>query len=341
MSVRTLGRGVVWLALCGIASAQQVRVQPASPIAFPAETDSNSPALWIQNQLVLFNSTGIEPIRSWGATQSALTQSEPVVLGPSIHHPYWIESTWQDFDGTILAWYHHEPPGVCGKSNLTAPQIGALMSTDGGQSFSDLGIILESGYPVDCSSQNGYFAGGNGDFSVLLGRNRRYFYFLFSNYGGPAEAQGVALARLPFDRRYTPFGAVEKFNSGNWLEPGIGGQVTPIFPVTVPWNQSNTDAFWGPSLHFNTYLNKFVMLLNRSCCGPGWPQEGVYVSYNSNLSDPAGWTPPVKILDGATDGVWWYPQVIGHAPMGTDKIAGKNARLYVYGVSNWELTFDY
>ena len=113
---------------------------------------------------------------------------------------------------------------------------------------------------------------------------------------------------------------------------------TPIFPVTVPWNVANTDAFWGPSVHYNTYLDKFVMLLNRSCCDPGWPEEGIYVSFNDALSNPDGWTTPVKVLDGSE--AWWYPQVIGYAPNGTDKLAGRTARLYSNGISNWEIVFD-
>ncbi|MGH9666901.1 MAG: hypothetical protein ACRD9L_20960, partial [Bryobacteraceae bacterium] len=336
--MRTLGAAgaIVCAALGSSAAAQQVQLQPAQTLTFPSDTDSNSPALWSNRQLVLYNSTGIGPVRSTGSGQSHLGDLEWVVLGPSTHVPYWIEATWTDSDGNIFAWYHHEPRGICGALPLTAPQIGALVSRDGGRSFSDLGIVLESGYPVDCSAQNGYFAGGHGDFTVIQGRNLDYLYFLFSNYSGPLEAQGVAVARMPLDRRYNPFGAVEKYYEGDWLEPGVGGRVTPIFPATVAWAAANADSFWGPSVHWNTFLNKFVMLLNRSCCSPGWPQEGVYVSFNGTLSDPQGWTAPVKILDDAG----WYPQVLGLGPGRTDKLAGRVARLYVYGVSSWEIVFE-
>ena len=316
--------------------AQQVKLRPAPTVQFPSEVDSNSPALWIGEDLVVYNSTGNGPVRSTGANQFRLERSQPVVLGPSIHWPYWIEATWADDDGTIFAWYHWEPQNLCRNSRLTAPKIGALVSRDGGKSFSDLGIILESGYSIDCSSQNGYFGGGHGDFSVLLSRNRSHFYFLFSNYGGPVESQGVAIARMPFQRRNNPFGAVKKYYGGEWSEPGIGGQITPVFPASVDWKFADADSFWGPSVHWNSYLNKFVMLLNRSCCSPGWPQEGVYVSFNDSLSNPAGWTAPVKILED----VFWYPQVLGRWPDGTDKSAGRVARLYVFGVSNWQVVFE-
>ena len=78
------------------------------------------------------------------------------------------------------------------------------------------------------------------------------------------------------------------------------------------------------------------MLLNHACCWPGWPQEGVYVSFNSTLSNPTGWSAPVKILD--TNG--WYPQVLGMSRAGTDSFAGEVGRLYAGGASNWEIVLE-
>lgn len=334
---RILGLRVAFflaVSFLGVAQTATVRVVPGH--AFPATVDSNSPAVRINGKLVIYNSTGLGPVRSAGPNQFNLPESNYVSLIPLAHRPYWIESTWLDESGAIFAWYHHEPSGVCGRIPLTAPQIGALVSYDGGNTFFDLGIVLASGYPDDCTAQNGYFAGGHGDFSVVLGLNRNYFYFLFSNYSGPPDSQGVVLARMPVERRYTPVGAVEKYFQGSWSEPGLGGQVSAIFPATVSWSQPDADAFWGPSVHWNTYLKKFVMLLNRSCCAPGWPQEGVYVSFNSALANAQGWSTPVKILDS----VPWYPQVIGMGPEGTDKQAGRKAPLYIGGTSYWDIVFD-
>jgi hypothetical protein len=330
-----MARAVVCAFFISAAVAQQVTLLPAPAVSFPAETDSNSPAFWNDQGLVLYNSTGLGPIRSAGADQYHLWDSEPVTLG-STHRPYWIEATWTDADGTVFAWYHHEPGGLCGKARVTAPEIGALVSYDGGQTFYDLGIVLENGYGIDCSSPNGFFGGGNGDFTVVLGPWHRFFYFLFSNYGGPVEEQGVAIARMPFEQRFSPVGAVHKYYQNRWQEPGIGGSVTPIFPAGVSWQEAQTDAFWGPSVHWNSYLNKFVMLLNHSCCSPGWPQEGIYVSFSDSLATPSAWTAPAKILEGGG----WYPQVLGRRPDGTDKLAGHSARFYLYGVSNWEIIFD-
>ena len=298
----------------------------------PSPTDSNSPGHWWNGNFVLFNAMGT-PYRSQGAGQFSLGNATQVSFGAGQPYPLWIESTWMDDDGTLFAWYHHEPSFICPDSNLTAPKIGALISHDNGKTFQDLGFVLESGDPVDCSAQNGYFGGGNGDFTVIPDSTRSYFYFHYSNYGGDISTQGVAVARMDFRDRFNPRGSVWKYYNGDFTEPGVGGQVTPVFPANVSWSSENADAFWGPSIHWNTALNQFVMLLNHSCCSTGWPQEGIYLSLNPDIANPFGWTSPVKIMDADS----WYPQVLGEDPGGTDKTAGAASRLYIGGVSWYEM----
>ena len=85
--------------------------------------------------------------------------------GMQDHYPVWVESAWMDSDGILFAWYHREPQGLCGdRSLLTAPEIGAAISFDGGKTLEDLGIILKSGEYPNCDARNGFFAGGHGDF---------------------------------------------------------------------------------------------------------------------------------------------------------------------------------
>lgn len=327
----------------GPAWPQKAELRLARYITMPSLVDSNSPGFWREGHFNIFNSTGapvissgLDPFRWTGGSTQAVQFNRPD------HHSVWIESVWQDTDGTLFAWYHHEPAGLCPNSSLTAPVIGALFSQDGGRSFVDLGIILSSGDPIDCSARNGFFAGGHGDFSVILDREQQYFYFLFGNYGGELSSQGVATARLAFDDRYSPLGAVWKYYQGEWAEPGPGGRVTPVFPAAAAWQQAETDALWGPSVHWNHYLQTYVVLMNRSCCGAGWPQEGIYVSFNSDLNNPAAWKKPERILRGQD--VWfgkaWYPQVLGLDANETDTVAGQVARFYLKGVSMWEILFS-
>jgi hypothetical protein len=309
----------------------------------PSKVDSNSPAFWRDGQLNIINSTG-HPILTKGRDQLLMYLGSPKEVHVDVddHFPMWIEAVWQDEDGTLYAWYHHEPRGVCPGSSLTMPSIGALVSSDGGASFTDLGIVLASGDPADCLAHNGFFAGGHGDFSVILDRNQRYFYFLFGNYGGDSAGQGVAMARMAFEDRASPVGAVWKYHEGAWEEAGLEGRVTPIFPASVNWQEEHADSFWGPSVHWNTHLNTYVVLLNRACCGPMWPQEGIYVGFNPDLSNPETWTAPRRILQAKDIGFapGYYPQVLGLQPGETDTLAGQTVRLYVKGLSRWKIEFS-
>jgi len=247
-----------------------------------------------------------------------------------------------DSDGVLFVWYHHEPIGLCNDSILTAPEIGAAVSFDGGKTLTDLGIVLKSGEIMDCKAANGYFGGGHGDFSVVPDPERRYFYFLFSNYSGPMDEQGVAVARMGYEDRFGPAGAVWKFRDGGWNEPGLGGRVTAIYPATNSWKFEDATSFWGPAVHWNKYLEKYVVLMNRACCETGWLQEGIYISYATRLDEPSTWSAPVKLLDGESIGfrAGFYPQVMGLEEGETDSVSGWSARLYIQGISRWEIMFS-
>jgi hypothetical protein len=314
-------------------------MQPRAAASHVAPADSNSPAYWAEGQLKILNSDGT-PRLSGGADQFNLSGGVPVAVDRADHQPMWIEAAWMDADGILYGWYHHEPSGVCAGDELTAPQIGALISYDGGKTFQDLGIVLASGDAPDCGAKNGFFAGGHGDFSVIPDLDLGYFYFLFTNYGGGLSGQGVAIARMAFNDRQSPAGAVYKYFGGEWNEPGVGGRVTSIFPARVSWQRADTDSFWGASIHWNTYLESYVVLMSHACCSPRWPQEGIYISYNPDLSDPSGWTSPERILQKPSYSSGFYPQVIGLTPGDTDKVAGQVARLWVHGRSNWEIVFS-
>jgi hypothetical protein len=113
---------------------------------------------------------------------------------------------------------------------------------------------------------------------------------------------------------------------------------TPLIAPTQPWHDDDdkVDAFWGPSVHWNSAIEQYVMLLNRSK-DESYTQEGIYVSYAPRLDDPSLWTAPQKILNGGR----WYPQVIGLTPgSGTDKLAAASARFFMSGKSEWAINFS-
>src|SRR5437667_2661734 len=280
----------------------RVELRDAAPLQFrgadssspekPGECDCNNPGHWGGDTLYVFHSAG-HPWRSSGPdlfhlqTNYARCEYDNRVSGGR-----WIECTWKGEDSALYGWYHLEPTGICPgahpqspKMNLTAPKIGAVKSTDNGATWHDLGVVLEA--PPDtlkCDTKNYYFAGGNGDFSVMLDARTQFLYFFFSNYPKDVPEQGVAVARMRWADRDQPVGNVWKWRAGQWSEPGIGGHVTPIFPVTTDWNRADADAFWGPSIHWNTHLRQYVVLLNRAKDGK-FTTEGLYVTFNGNLSN--------------------------------------------------------
>jgi hypothetical protein len=122
-----------------------------------------------------------------------------------------------------------------------------------------------------------------------------------------------------------------KWNGSEWLEPGVGGTTYPLLSAGTSWAGPVVDSFWGPSVHWNTYLQRYVMFLNRTS-GIEWEQEGVYVSFSMDL---LAWTAPEKLVDTN----YWYAQVVGLGAEETDRVAGQSARLYMGGMSPYILEF--
>jgi Putative Ig domain len=320
--------------------------------------DCNFPAVWINGQLRVYESPypqngymgGVKSYRT-GASVLALNTRVAVnpdrnVLGsysPAAFGP-WFESIVRDGDGTLWAYYHAEFPNSA--QTKVHPRIGAQVSRDGGVTWKDLGVILDTPAGTDeYHSWLGYgFSGGNGDFSVLLDPNSQYLYFFFSEYGAPAAAQGVAVARMAWSDRTAPVGKVMKWSAGQWTEPGLGGKATPVFTNLgdVHGIRAPFDFWWGPSIHWNTHLQRYVILLNRSNTADFTFKNGVANWYTTaaRLDDPSGWDQPQALPFPENYLGSWYPQVIGLATGETDKIASKTARLFVHGISKWEITFE-
>jgi hypothetical protein len=141
----------------------------------------------------------------------------------------------------------------------------------------------------------------------------------------------------PLDR-FSGESAATKWDGQSWTAPGIGGRSEAIFhdPEQVSWTSSMNNGFWGPSVHWNVDLQKFIVLMNRSR-GGNYDSDGIYLSYTTTLDAPASWAAPQRIIDS---GQGWYPQVVGDAAVrGTDKLAGARARYFNQGRSSFFIDF--
>jgi hypothetical protein len=335
----------------------------APRIVLPGTVDSNSPALWDldegETRLFVMTSANGTPRLAAGSDLGRLSAAQDVNFISHPGHGVWMEAIVADEGGTWYGYYHNEMPAVsCGRSDRSVARIGAARSRDQGRTWEDLGIILESAPDsIACASTNRYVIGGVGDLSVMLDANKTDLYFFFSQYGKAPDVQGVAVGRLLWANRDRPVGRVAVWNDGIW-ERGrwTRGPVTtpdgmfrrfwfeypdgtPLVQAMQPWHNGDdrVDAFWGPSVHWNEYLEQYVMLLNRAA-NEEYRPEGVYVSFAPRLDEPWLWTLPRKLLSGGR----WYPQVIGSAPgSGTDKIAGATARFFMSGQSDHLIAFSY
>ena len=205
---------------------------------------------------------------------------------------------------------------------------------------------------VTCDTDHPVTNGGVGDFSVILDRDpdpaRHYVYFIFSSYGGDLEEQGISFARMPWTERDRPFdrfsgqSQVSKWDGRAWAAPGIGGRSVAIFhdDRQVSWTSAENNGYWGPSVHWNGDLQKFVILMDRSK-GGNYETAGVYMTYAAALEDPRLWVEPRLAI---ADNQGWYPQVIG-APAfgGRTRLPGQapcsRTRYFNQGRSTFYITF--
>jgi hypothetical protein len=339
----------------GVAINPRATLLPVTPMRLTGDVDSNSPSVWDRTTGVLrfFIVTSYDgrPSTARGRSLMQLGAAQPSSLDPWPGGGVWMEAVVRDVDGTWYGYYHNEMPAdaVCPGSNKVIPRIGAARSRDRGQTWEQLGIILEApAAAFSCNTSNVFFVNGVGDFSVQLDPDSRDLYFFFSQYERSTTQQGVAVGRLAWADRDDPVGKLMLWRSRVWVPAArmvtSGDDVTwayatgsSVFSVADGWHDegSTTNEFWGPSVHWNTYLQMYAMLLNRAK-NTKYDQEGIYIAFSPRIDDPRLWSTPVKILNGGS----WYPQVIGFDDgVGTDKVAGETARFFMAGTSEYLIHF--
>lgn len=343
-------------------AAPRASLVSAPSLSLPGTVDSNSPVMWDleggqRRMFVMTSHAGVPSVAS-GSAVDRLGSAAAIVLAPHPGHGVWMEAVVSDDVETWYGYYHNEwPASRCGREDRFVPRIGSARSTDRGRTWEDLGVVIQARQSsTSCASTNRYVIGGVGDVSVMLDRNKQYLYFFYSQYPDRAEAQGVAVARLQWADRDRPSGRLELWRDGVWDAGGRRREFSPLLPgterrmrawtypsgspliaPTQAWHDGDdkVDAFWGPAVHWNSAIEQYVMLLNRAK-DENYTQEGIYVSYTTQLDNPGSWTPPQKLLNGGR----WYPQVVGSSiGTGTDKLAGATSRFFMSGRSEWMINF--
>jgi len=207
----------------------------------------------------------------------------------------WLMSVFRVAEDTLLGFYHAEDHyyGTDNPGNIAWKSLGRVISYDNGISWQEHERIITSDKPKPDSPE----WGGSGDNAVIWDEtNNRWLCYY--------QEEHILMA-MSEDRLGRP-GTWYKYYDGSFSQPGIEGLATRVNNLTI--NGGN------PSVHFNEYLNKYVIVYH------GW-NGNIYLSTSANGIE---WESPVKIVTASSGNRVWYPTIIGE----TDLAAGKVARLY-------------
>lgn len=273
-----------------------------------------------------------------------------------LHGAVWFESIYQDpadrAGRTLYAMYHNEnypetlpfdaatgrglsdrdwPPGLQGDESVQAvPRMGIMRSTDGGDSWTDLGIVLEDTddrmirLPVN---RNYCFPGGVGDPSAVASGDHLYLFYGEYAYPRPwdagtwdadveASGQCISVARIALSDLDHPAGAARRWDGAAFAAPWDGAGA-PIRSLQIPRedgggavSQGDQLYYWGPSVSWNEHVGAWIMLMGR-VDGAFWVGDSVFVSVNPHRDLGEGdnsqqWSRPVRVLHRPGHTLW-YP----------------------------------
>ena len=208
----------------------------------------------------------------------------------------WLMSVFRVSQDSFVGFYHAEDHWYPHTSNDIAwKSLGVTYSADKGKSWSGGRQIITS----SIAKPNSPTWGGTGDCCVVWDHiNKRWMCYFQEHW--------ISMA-ISTDPLGAP-GTWKKYYYGDFTQDGLRGEQMPL-----PGLQNYPGG--NPSVHWNTYLNKWVMVWH------GWAPARIYLSVSK---DGVIWEQPQAIISSAISGQAWYPTIIGN----TDVEAGQIARIY-------------
>jgi Concanavalin A-like lectin/glucanases superfamily/Domain of unknown function (DUF4185) len=204
--------------------------------------------------------------------------------------------------GTLYMFYHAEKWD--GDFVNFWSLIGMAKSTDGGNTWNDLGEIVTPNCPF--GSRNHEITGGT---FVIVGD---YFYLYFRDCVAGSEIN-LAVARARVDDVMTAANSNNvtvwtKYRNGNWSQPGIGGTSSGLESGN-PWTNFM-------SVSYNEHSGKYILVV--VCSGNNWDL------CITESSDGLSWSTRVKI--DSEMGESYAPSIVG---FGTEP-RNSGQQFYVY-----------
>lgn len=197
----------------------------------------------------------------------------------------WLIGVRELSNGNLVGFFHAESHWYPRTTNgwFAYKSIGVAYSSDNGLTWSTPQLLLKQANDKPSSPQ----WSGLGDGCVIYNHLNNKYY---SYYTPAAGATSVCMASSS-DPSGTP-GTWQKWYNGSFSQPGIDGLETPVAGLSLKPGAN-------PTVHWNTYLNKFVMIWH------GW-DEKLYISASD---DGEVWDDAKLLLDEG--GKTWYPVMIG------------------------------
>ena len=280
----------------------------ANPVNYPLFAwypDGHISVLPDGNDYIMFWAE-FESHRSMGSTQFvedqiALQPSNAVFGGRGNYDSYdnggsWLMSVFREQNSDFIGFFHAEDHWYPHTTNDIAwKSIGVTYSNDKGVTWQNGNQIITSATPKPATPT----WGGTGDCCVVWDHiNNRWLCYY--------QEHTISMA-ISTDPKGAP-GTWKKYYFGGFTEDGLGGRQSPLPTLaSVPGG--------NPSVHWNTYLLKWVMVWH------GWNPTNIYVSVSS---DGINWDTPKSIIVSEIGGRAWYPTIIGD----TDVQAGQVAKIY-------------
>ena len=227
--------------------------------------------------------------------------------------------------GTLLMFYHGEFWKSTTEFIPFFGNVGMAKSTDGGLTWTDLGLILthQTPTPSPVSTMTDTRNMGTGTFIIKNENGTDYFYIYHENSQGPTTAgwnwANISVARASVASVLTAAAAgnAPTFNrycngsanlgtytvtcpGGLWTELGLGGFSTPLVVAN--------DDVHIHSVSTNTFLGKYILAgqCRDAKNGTVWPQNPTCL-YES--ADGLSWTNRTVLFDEGVS--QWYPTIVG------------------------------
>lgn len=180
-------------------------------------------------------------------------------------------------------------------------------------------VTVDSGLSSDGAGDPGFFQYGD-----------KYYLFYAQKYNG---LSGLFVARAST----SDFGPGDwtKWYDGSYSQPGIGGLQSPVI------GNNSTSAYAQPTVSWNSYLNRFVIVFNDASTWVGTgdlTNVGWAISYSTDTTNLASWETPRMFYQFGSEGWSSYKELYGVGSSGgkdSDWVTGQDNFLYFSAIPGY------